>query len=48
MVQRQADLRDEARLDDPKRAYKVLIADLVKLAAAAGVTPGLWRVIGPR
>lgn len=28
--------------------YPFLIADLVKLAAAAGVTPGLWRVIGPR
>lgn len=28
--------------------YPFIVADLVKLAAAAGVTPGLWRVIGPR
>ena len=28
--------------------YPFVLADLVKLAAAAGITPGLWRVIGPR
>ena len=28
--------------------YPFLLADLAKLAAAAGITPGLWRVIGPR
>lgn len=39
MAQRQADLRDEARLDDPKRAYKVLIADLVGLRFDADGRP---------
>ena len=28
--------------------YPFVLADLVKLAAAAGITPGLWRLIGPR
>lgn len=28
--------------------YPFVLADLVKLAAAAGITPGLWRVIGTR
>jgi biotin transport system substrate-specific component len=28
--------------------YPFVLADLVKLAAAAGVTPGLWRLIGTR
>ena len=28
--------------------YPFLLADLAKLAAAAGITPGLWRVIGTR
>lgn len=28
--------------------FPFVLADLVKLAAAAGITPGLWRVIGPR
>ena len=28
--------------------YPFLLADLGKLAAAAGITPGLWRVIGTR
>ena len=28
--------------------YPFVVADLVKLAAAAGITPGLWRVIGAR
>jgi biotin transport system substrate-specific component len=28
--------------------YPFVLADLAKLAAAAGVTPGLWRLIGTR
>lgn len=28
--------------------YPFVLADLVKLAAAAGITPGLWRLIGTR
>jgi len=28
--------------------YPFMLADLIKLAAAAGITPGLWRAIGPR
>jgi biotin transport system substrate-specific component len=28
--------------------YPFVLADLAKLAAAAGITPGLWRLIGPR
>lgn len=28
--------------------YPFVLADLVKVAAAAGITPGLWRFIGPR
>ena len=28
--------------------YPFVVADLAKLAAAAGITPGLWRIIGPR
>jgi biotin transport system substrate-specific component len=28
--------------------YPFVLADLVKLVAAAGITPGLWRVIGTR
>ncbi len=28
--------------------YPFVVADLVKLAAAAGITPGLWRFIAPR
>lgn len=39
MVERQAALRDDARLDDPGRAYKVLIADLVGLRFDADGRP---------
>ncbi len=28
--------------------YPFVLADLAKLAAAAGITPGLWRLIGAR
>ena len=28
--------------------YPFVLADLIKVAAAAGITPGLWRFIGPR
>jgi len=28
--------------------YPFVLPDLAKLAAAAGITPGLWRLIGPR
>ena len=28
--------------------YPFVLADLAKLAAAAGITPGLWRLIGTR
>ena len=28
--------------------YPFVLPDLVKLAAAAGITPGLWRLIGAR
>ena len=28
--------------------YPFVVADLAKLAAAAGITPGLWRLIGTR
>ena len=28
--------------------YPFVLADLVKLAAAAGIPPGFWRLIGPR
>jgi biotin transport system substrate-specific component len=28
--------------------YPFLIPDLLKLAAAAGIVPGVWRVVGPR
>ena len=28
--------------------YPFVVADLVKLVAAAGITPGLWRLIGTR
>ena len=28
--------------------YPFMLADIVKLLAAAGITPGLWRLIGPR
>ena len=28
--------------------YPFVLADLVKVAAAAGITPGLWRLIGTR
>jgi biotin transporter BioY len=28
--------------------YPFVVADLAKLVTAAGITPGLWRLIGPR
>jgi biotin transporter BioY len=28
--------------------YPFVLPDLVKLGAAAGITPGLWRLIGTR
>ena len=28
--------------------YPFLLPDLIKLSAAAGITPGLWRLVGPR